>query len=143
MSMLSSRHVAAFALVAVSAVAQAAGGPLDLSSGSTGFGSTPVAGLFSDVYTFTLLAPVFFTGSVTSAVSGLQDVDFSAIVISGPSGSFAFNQLLPDPFEVWGLASTPLAVGSYTLTLSGTNSPLVLTAETSPFPRYPNRKRWR
>ena len=82
---------AAAALTLTGAVAAAAGGPLDLSSGSTGFSSTPTAGSFVDIFTFTLLSPFVLTGSITSVVSGTQDVDFTTIVVAGPSGSFNFT----------------------------------------------------
>lgn len=97
-------------------------GPVDLSSGSAGFFNTPVAGGFIDVYTLTLLAPGTFSASLTSAVGGYQDVDFSSIELSGPSGIFSMTQLLPDPFETWGLTTSVLGAGSYSLTLIGTNS---------------------
>ena len=115
---------AATALTLTGAVAAAAGGPLDLSSGSTGFSSTPTAGSFVDVFTFTLLSPFVLTGSITSVVSGTQNVDFTTIVVAGPSGSFNFTLANPDPFEFW-VTTSPgfsLIAGNYTLTLSGTNS---------------------
>lgn len=99
-------------------------GPLDLSSGSAGFFGTPVVGAFVDTLTFTLTGPNTANGSVTSVVNGSQDVDFSSIAVSGPSGTFAFSLLNPDPVEVWALpaAGVTLGAGSYTLTLTGTNS---------------------
>lgn len=99
-------------------------GTLDLSSGSASFGNTPIAGAFVDTLTFTLPTASTASGSVTSVVSGNQDVDFTSIALSGPGGSFAFSMLLPDPVEVWALpsAGVTLSAGTYTLTLSGTNS---------------------
>lgn len=98
-------------------------GAADLSSGSTTFGNTPTAGSFVDTLTFTLASTVNFGGSLTSIVNGDQNVDFSSIVVSGPTGSFAFAQLLPDPVEVWATpAGVVLGAGSYTLTLTGSNS---------------------
>lgn len=111
---------ALFSLLSTGAIA--GGGPLDLSSGSTGFSSTPTSGVFTDVYTFTLASPAFVAASITAAVSGAQDVDFTSIAIAGPSGSFAFSSAMGDPFELWTLSSTQLTPGSYTLTLSGANS---------------------
>ncbi len=119
------RQAAVTALLVTSAGAFAAGGPLDLSSGSTGFAGTPPAGSFTDVFTFSLASPGVLSGSITSVVSGSQNLDFTSIVVSGPSGLFSFTSLLPDPFEVWGLPATLLAPGAYTLTLSGMNSPAV------------------
>ena len=113
----------AVTLALASSASFAAGGPLDLSSGSAGLQGTPAAGSFADVYTFSLVSTVVASASITSVVNGAQDIDFSSIVISGPSGSFSFSLLLGDPVEVWSLSSTTLAPGSYTLTLSGTNSP--------------------
>jgi len=117
--------IAVAALLAIgSASAWAGGGPLDLSSGSAGFDSTPVAGAFSEVFTFTVVTSSVANSSVTAVVNGSQDVDFSSIVLSGPAGSFAFNLLLPDPVEVWALpaAGATLTAGFYSLTLTGTNS---------------------
>lgn len=112
----------ALAIAAISS--QAAVGPLDLSSGSASFGNSPLAGSFTDTATFTLTSLSVLNGGVISALNGNQDVDFLSISISGPSGTFAFTQLSPDPVEVW---STPtagfvLAPGGYTLTLTGVNS---------------------
>ncbi len=63
-------------------------------------------------------------GSVTAVINGLQDVDFTSIVINGPAGSFAFSLLLPDPVEVWALpaAGAMLTAGAYSPTFTGVNS---------------------
>ncbi|MEO5845649.1 MAG: FxDxF family PEP-CTERM protein [Caldimonas sp.] len=116
--------VAAALLALGSAAASAGGGPLDLSSGSAGFSSTPIAGAFTEIFTFTLVSNSVANASVTAVVNGLQDVDFASIVLSGPAGSFAFNLLLPDPVEVWALpaAGAMLTAGLYSLTLTGMNS---------------------
>ncbi len=119
------KSLAAAALLAVgSAGASAGGGPLDLSTGSAGFSSTPIVGAFTEIYSFSVLSNVVANSSVTAVVNGSQDVDFSSIVLSGPAGSFAFNLLLPDPVEVWALpaAGAMLTAGSYSLTLTGVNS---------------------
>ena len=115
--------LAGTALVLGSQFSFAAGGPVDLSSGSAGFSSTPLTGGFTDLFTFSLAVPGTISGSITSVVSGLQDVDFVGIFLTGPSGVFNFTQLLADPFETWALASTNVAAGSYTLAVIGTNSP--------------------
>lgn len=117
-----SQFVIAAAAALGSTYGVAATGPLDLSSGSTGFSNSPVSGGFSDVYTFSLVGPSVANSSITSVVNGSQDIDFTSVVIVGPSGVFAFTQLLTDPVEVWSLPTATLAAGSYTLTLSGTNS---------------------
>ena len=116
------RNLSTIAAICASGAAYAVGGSVDLSSGSTGFSSTPVAGAFSEVFTFTLLSSSVFSGSIASVVNGTQDVDFTSIVVSGPGGSFAFAQLGADPFEFWGLTPTVLTAGNYTLTLVGSNS---------------------
>ena len=119
-----SKLAAASALVLASAGSFAASlGPIDLSSGSAYFGNTPTAGAFTDTLTFTVLSPMIFSGSLTSVVSGTQNVDFTSITIT-PGASLSFVRLLGDPVEVW---ATPtggftLAGGAYTLTLIGTNS---------------------
>jgi hypothetical protein len=120
-----SHAIAATVLAVAGANASAVSlGTLDLSSGSTGFFNTPVAGSFTDTATFTLGSATSLMGLVSAVIGGGQDVDFTSIVISGPGGSFSFANTQPDPFEIW---STPaggfsLAAGSYTLTLQGTNS---------------------
>lgn len=117
--------VSAAALVVVATGAHAANlGTLDLSSGSGFFGNTPVAGSFTDTLTFTLSSASTANGSVTAVVNGTQDVDFSSIVITGPGGSFSFSLTNPDPVEVWALPASgaTLSAGTYTLTLTGTNS---------------------
>lgn len=112
----------AAALALSSGAACAAGGPLDLSSGSAGFSSTPVAGGFTELFTFTLSTASFAAASITSVVNGAQDIDFSFIALTGPSGVFSFTQLLGDPVETWALSSSLLAPGAYTLSVVGTNS---------------------
>jgi len=97
-------------------------GTLDLSSGTGAFSNTPIAGSFTDTLTFTLTTASLLTGSVTSAVAGTQDVDFTSISITGTGGPFAFTQALSDPFELWTRSSVQLAAGTYTLNLTGTNS---------------------
>lgn len=119
------KSLAAAALLALgSAGASAGGGPLDLSSGSTGFSGTPIVGAFTEIFSFSVLSSVVANSSVTAVVNGSQDVDFSSIVLSGPGGLFAFTMLLPDPVEVWALpaAGAMLTAGSYSLTLTGVNS---------------------
>jgi hypothetical protein len=103
--------------------AMAGGGPLDLSSGSVGFSSTPATGSFDELYTFTLGSSAIVTSSVTSVVNGPQNIEFHGMTLSGPSGVFSFVEVLPDPFETWALSATPLAAGSYTLSIFGVNSP--------------------
>lgn len=114
---------ASLALGSVGALA--AGGPLDLSGGSAGFSSTPVAGGFTDIFTFTLSTASIANASLTSAVNGAQDIDFNYIALTGPSGVFSFTQLLADPFETWALSSVVLAPGAWTLAVIGTNTAAV------------------
>ncbi len=118
-----SSMLAGTALVLGSPLVFAATGPLDLSSGSAGFSNTPIIGGFADTYTFSLPLPGSISGSITSIVNGLQDIDFTGIFLTGPSGVYLFSSIAPDPFETWGLAATNVAAGSYTLTVIGLNSP--------------------
>ena len=99
-------------------------GSLDLSSGSSGFSNTPIAGSFVDTLTFALPVSSLSNGSVTTVVNGNQDLDFTSVALAGPSGAFAFSMLLGDPVEVWALPGSGalLGAGVYTLTLTGTNS---------------------
>src|SRR6476620_6842939 len=90
----------ASALVLASAGSfSAALGSIDLSSGSGFFGNTPIAGSFTDTLTFTVTTLSTFNGSITSAVNGTQDVDFTSIVVT--PGSLAFVSMLGDPVELW------------------------------------------
>ena len=122
---LSSLALAASLALGGTGAAFAAGGPLDLSTGSTGFSSTPVAGGFVDLFTFSLATTSVANASITSVVNGLQDIDFSFIALTGPSGVFSFTQVLADPFETWALSSVTLAPGAYTLSVIGLNSSAV------------------
>lgn len=122
--MKTSSLVLAAVLAFGSGASMAATGPLDLSTGNTGFSNSPVIGTFTDVYTFTVVSPVFANGSVTTAVNVSQNIDFSAMVLTGPgNATYSFTKLLGDPVEVWSLSTTTLAAGAYTLTLTGLNSP--------------------
>ena len=114
---------AALALQAIEASASNLGA-LDLSSGSTGFGNTPVSGAFLDTYSFTVTTRATLNGSLISAINGTQDIDFNSISINGTSGPFSLALLNPDPFELWavGAAGVVLDPGTYTMSLTGTNS---------------------
>jgi len=94
----------------------------DVTSGTFAFANTPVAGAFTDTLSFTLTTASFLTGTVTSVVSGTQDVDFTSISVTGAGGPFTFTQVAMDPFETWALGSVALAAGTYTLNLMGSNS---------------------
>ena len=121
-------HPVAMAVLALSAAAgTASAAALDISTGSGGFVSTPAAGSFVDLYTFFLPVPTTLTGIVSSSVSGSQDVDFSSIVITGPSGPVSFSLINPDPFEIWTVSTGTLSAGAYTLSVSGINSPTMAT----------------
>lgn len=99
--------------------------PIDLSTGSAGFANTPALGLFVDNLTFTITTPVTANSSVTTAVNGNQNINFTSISLTGSSGPvLSFNQLFGDPVETWAVpaAGGSLAAGSYTLTLAGVNS---------------------
>ena len=123
--MKSLRYAMAAACVLAGTPAWAANlGLVDLSSGSAAFSNTPVAGVFTDSLTFNLTTPSLFNGSITSVLNGNQDVDFTSIVLTGPGGTFLFNLLLGDPVELWAVpaAGFSLGAGSYTMTMTGTNS---------------------
>lgn len=103
------------------------GGPLDLSSGSTGFVSTPGAGTFSDAYTFTLASGRAVNLLLSSVVGGEQNVNLTSVTLTGPSGTFAAAEFNGDPFESWSLNTPLLNPGSYTITTKGINSAAVGT----------------
>lgn len=105
----------------------AATSAVDLSSGSAAFIGTPGAGGFSDTFTFTLPFASTLTAALVSVVNGGQDVDFTSITLTGPSGLFTFASVASDPFELWTISTTLLAPGSYALTVLGINSPAIAT----------------
>ncbi|HZF79249.1 MAG TPA: FxDxF family PEP-CTERM protein [Rubrivivax sp.] len=118
------------AAVAALAVASSSGyaislGNIDVSSGTAAFSNTPIAGSFTDTLTFNVTTASFFTGTLTSVVSGNQDIDFTTVSLMGPSGTFAYTMALADPVETWTRTSVQLAPGMYTLTMAGTNSPSI------------------
>lgn len=119
------RSIAAASLLALASASSFAVnlGTLDLSSGSNSFGNTPIAGSFVDTISFTIVASVFNAGIIT-VVNGTQNVDFTSIVLTGPAGTFSVPKLTSDPVEVWATpaAGYTLTAGTYTLTLTGTNS---------------------
>jgi hypothetical protein len=100
---------------------------IDLSSGSAGFVNTPPAGAFTDAYTFSLPIAMTLSGIVSSVVNGAQDVDFTSMVLTGPSGPLNFTLINGDPFEIWTISTGTLNAGSYVLTLVGTNSDAIGT----------------
>lgn len=116
--------------------------PLNLATGSSGFSNTPNAGGFTDSFTFFLAAGQYIAGGLTSALNGAQDIDFTQVLITGTGGTFAFDELLGDPVEAYGLSPVFIGAGNYTLTVSGTNSAagasyggdLVLSATFTPPP---------
>jgi hypothetical protein len=98
------------------------GGPLDLSSGSTGLFGTPGAGNFSDAYSFSLASARAVNVMLSSVVGGDQNVDFTSVSIIGPSGISNGYELTQDPYQNWVLSTPVLLPGSYTLTAAGSNS---------------------
>jgi len=97
-------------------------GSIDLTTGSNGFVSTPTPGAFVDTATFLLTTQSTLAGILASAVSGAQDVDFTSIVLAGPSGPVSFAMAGADPFETWTISTGALSAGLYTLAVTGTNS---------------------
>jgi len=76
-----------------------AAAPIDLSSGSAGFMSTPGSGGFSDSYTFSLVSTTTVNVLLSSVVGGDQDVDFTSLTLTGPSGVFTAGAFTADTFE--------------------------------------------
>ena len=124
------RHAAALALLATAStvsLADTVTTPLDLSLGNTSFGRNNAIGSFVDTYTFTLTGSSFFvTSTASSAAAGLQDLDFTSLVIRNAANTvvatFAGN-LGNDITEFYALSPTLLTAGSYRLIVSGVNSP--------------------
>jgi hypothetical protein len=121
-NILSGMAMAAAAVVLASFGAGAAAAPVDLSSGSAGFVSTPGGGGFSDLYTFTLASSTTVNVLLGSVVDGNQNLDFSAVTLSGPAGTFSAQAFAADPFESWAIRNAVLTPGAYTLLAAGTNS---------------------
>ena len=103
------------------------GGPLDLSSGSAGFTSTPNAGAFSNTFTFSITTPQAVKLMLASAVGGSQDIDFTNVLLRGPHGDLMAMAFTPDPFEIWTLATELLGPGNYSIIASGINSDAIAT----------------
>ncbi|WP_431264992.1 FxDxF family PEP-CTERM protein [Roseateles chitinivorans] len=103
------------------------GGPLDLSAGSAGFVSTPNAGAFSNVFTFSIVHPQAVKLMLSSAVGGSQDIDFTSVLLRGPFGDLMAAEFTRDPFEIWTLATPLLSPGSYSIIASGINSDAIAT----------------
>lgn len=123
------RHTAALGLLAfasASSFADTVTAPLDLSLGNVGFGRNNAIGSFVDTYTFTLTGSSFFvTSTASSAASGLQDLDFTSLVIQNAASvvvaTFTGN-LGNDATEFYALGPITLAPGAYSLVVSGVNS---------------------
>lgn len=117
--------LAAAVLAVTTPAALAADFDLDVSGGSAGFFSTPPAGAFTDNYSFSALGMSQFILSATvsgATATGAQDVDFSAITLTGPSGPFSLVKDHDDPTEFWALDPVAILAGDYVLTLAGTNT---------------------
>lgn len=116
---------AALSMVAASSFADTGGAALDLSSGSTFFGRTPVGPTFVDTYTFTLAGSSFLTvGSVDSSAIGSQDIDFTSIMLMQGANTMAtFANMGTDAQEHYTLSQTLLTAGSYSIVVSGTQTP--------------------
>lgn len=110
-----------------SAVSSGSGGPLDLSAGSAGFVSTPNAGAFSNTFTFSIGTPQAVKLMLASAVGGAQDIDFTSVLLRGPSGDLMAAEFTRDPFETWTLATPLLSPGNYAIVASGINSASIAT----------------
>ena len=112
---------AALSVVAASSFADNGGGPLDLTSGSTGFQRTPSGLSFVDTYTFSIVgSPFLAISSVDSSAVGGQDIDFSSITImQGATTVATFANSGTDAQEHYTLAQTLLNAGNYSLVISG------------------------
>jgi hypothetical protein len=110
-----------------SALPSRSGGPLDLSTGSAGFVSTPNAGAFSNAFTFSINTPQAVKLMLASAVGGSQDIDFTSVLLRGPFGDLMAAEFIRDPFETWTLATPLLDPGNYSIIASGINSDAVAT----------------
>ena len=103
------------------------GGPLDLSAGSAGFVSSPNAGAFSNTFTFSISTPQAVKLMLASAVGGTQNIDFTSVLLRGPSGDLMAAEFTRDPFETWTHATPLLSPGNYAIVASGINSDAIAT----------------
>lgn len=117
----------ALTVTAFSSFADTSTTALDLSTGSTFFGRTPV-GTFTDTYTFSILsASNLVNGSGTTSAIGDQDLDFTSLTLQTSAG-VTLGTFVPlagntDANEDYKLPIMSLAAGSYKLVISGVNSP--------------------
>ncbi|HEY1395278.1 FxDxF family PEP-CTERM protein [Roseateles sp.] len=103
------------------------GGPLDLSAGSAGFVSTPNAGAFSNTFTFSIGSPQAVKLMLATAVGGAQNIDFTSVLLRGPSGDLMAAEFTRDPFETWTLSTPLLSAGGYAIVAWGINSASIAT----------------
>ena len=101
--------------------------PVDISSGSGGFIGTPNAGAFSNTFTFSISTPQAVKLMLASAVGGTQNIDFTSVLLRGPSGDLMAAEFTRDPFETWTLATPLLSPGNYAIVASGINSDAIAT----------------
>jgi hypothetical protein len=117
----------ALAIVVSSSFADAGGGALDLSTGSTSFSRTPLNG-FTDTWTFSLDGSSFLTSStLSSSAVGSQDLTFASAFISSSADSSMPLAAFTAPFlfganEFMSLSSFMLPAGSYNLVVKGSDS---------------------
>lgn len=108
---------AAVAAVAFSAMPAAAVTPITLTDGAGTFGAVVASnGMFTHEYSFTTGSLGNASGSVTTTINGLRDIDFTSILLD----SFEFTQTLFDPQqETWKVTIPGLTAGPHTLTIKG------------------------
>ncbi len=117
----------ALSLASLASFADNFNGALDLSTGSTMYGRTPLAGSFVDNWTFTLTGSSFVTlasATTNATFENNQDLDFGAITIRNAGGVVATfgPNLNGDQQEVRLLSPVLLAADSYFLQVTGINS---------------------
>jgi hypothetical protein len=114
------------ALASSASMADTFSAALDLSAGNTGFGRSNAVGAFTDTWSFTLAGSSWYvTSTASSAASGLQNLNFSSLVIEDAANNvvatYAGN-LGTDATEFYALNQTLLAAGDYRLIVTGVNS---------------------
>ena len=92
---------------------------------SIGYNDSGVSNPFNELLVFTNTLAGTYSVSLTSAAVGRNDVDFSAVYLTG--GSIVGQLDIPeswassDPLEIFGLVGFNLGAGTYTLHLEGTS----------------------
>jgi hypothetical protein len=95
-------------------------------TGTGTFGNNgPLAGLFTNVFTFNVTSRGILASDFSNAASangGASDIDFSSATLTGNGTTATYTKLIGEPVtltELWGISPILLSAGTYTLTIAG------------------------